>query len=62
MTHKQLMKHLNLLMRDLILVDNRLWKISNKLEIEQNTSLKALINEVGELIRIGERHASGTEN
>lgn len=62
MTHKQLMKHLNLLLRDLILVDNRLWKISNNLEIEQNTSFKALISEVEELIRIGEEHASGTEN
>lgn len=62
MTHSQLIKHLNLLMRDLILVDNRLWKISNRLEIEQNTSLKALISEVEELIRIGEQHASGTED
>lgn len=58
MTHKQLLKQLKILHKELLLVDNRLWKISNKLGIEHNTDLKVLLAQVEELIKIGEEKCS----
>lgn len=56
MTHKQLVRQLNLLYRDLVLVDNRMYKISQKLDIPENTDLKNLLKQVEQLIEIGESH------
>lgn len=54
MTPKQALRQLKIAHRELILVDNRLWKLSNKLEIEENTDLKNVIAQLQQLIEIGE--------
>lgn len=54
MTSKQLNRHLNILYKHLVLADNRMHTIANKLGIEQNTDLKVLLAQVEELIKIGE--------
>lgn len=58
MTSKQLNKHLSILYKHLVLADNRMHIIANKLGIEQNTDLKALLAQVEELIKIGEEKCS----
>lgn len=54
MTPKQAVRQLKIAHRELILVDNRLWKLSNKLQIEENTDLKNVIAQIQQLIEIGE--------
>lgn len=54
MTPKQALRQLKIAHRELILVDNRLWKLSNKLQIEENTDLKNVIAQIQQLIEIGE--------
>ena len=56
MTKNQLTKQLKILYKELTLVDNRLWKISQKLDIPENTDLKNLLKQVEQLIEIGESH------
>lgn len=54
MNPKQALRQLKIAHRELILVDNRLWKLSNKLQIEENTDLKNVIAQIQQLIEIGE--------
>lgn len=54
MTSKQALRQLKIAHRELILVDNRLCKLSNKLQIEENTDLKNVIAQIQQLIEIGE--------
>lgn len=54
MTPKQALRQLKIAHRELVLVDNRLWKLSNKLQIEENTDLKNVIAQIQQLIEIGE--------
>jgi hypothetical protein len=54
MTPKQALRQLKIAHRELILVDNRLWKLSNKLQIPENTDLKNVIAQIQQLIEIGE--------
>lgn len=54
MTKKQLIRHLTILNRDLVLCSNRMWKISQALGIEENTDIKKVISEVEKLIELGE--------
>lgn len=62
MTRYQLSKQLNLLLRDLGKVKKRMDKIADEIGVERNTDIQRMMNEVEELTRIGEQHASGTEN
>lgn len=54
MTKAQLQKHLNFIYRDLTLAQARMHKVATKLGIEENTQIKAIIQEVEQLIKIGE--------
>ncbi len=62
MTKNQLTKQLKILYKELTLVDNRLWKISQKLNIPENTDLKNLLKQVEQLIEIGESHVNSSDN
>lgn len=52
MNKKQLIRHLTLLNRDLVLCSNRMWKISEALGIEENTDIKKVILEIEELVKL----------
>lgn len=54
MTKYMLSKQLNLILRDLGKVKKRMDKISDELDIEQNTDIPRIMNEVEKLIKIGE--------
>lgn len=54
MTKKQLLKSLHILNKQLVLSSNRMYKISQDLEIPENEDIKKVIEQVEELIRIGE--------
>lgn len=54
MNKKQLLKSLHILNRQLVTASSRMYKISQKLGIEENQDIKRLIADVEELIRIGE--------
>lgn len=54
MTKKQLLKSLHILNKKLVLSSNRMYKISQALDIPENEDIKRVIRDVEELIRIGE--------
>lgn len=55
MNKKQLLKQLHMLNKQLVLASNRMYKISQKLNVPENEDIKKVIGEVEELIRIGEK-------
>ena len=59
MTKAQLLKSLHSINKQLVLVSNKMYKISEKLNIPENKDIKKVIGDIEELIRIGEE--SGTD-
>lgn len=58
MTPKQLIRHLTILNRDLVLCSNRMWKISEALGIEENKDIKKVVHEIEELIKLANLNES----
>jgi len=54
MTHKQLLKQLHSINKQLVLCSNKMHKISKKLNIPENEDIQKVISDIEELIRIGE--------
>lgn len=54
MTKTQLLKQLNSINKQLVLCSNKMHRISEKLNIPENEDIKKVIQDVEELIRIGE--------
>lgn len=54
MTKTQLLKSLHSIKKQLVLVSNKMYNISEKLDIPANEDIKKVIRDVEELIRIGE--------
>ena len=55
MNKKQVLKQLQMLNKQLVLANNRMYKISQKLNIPENEDIKKIISEVEELIKLGEK-------
>ena len=54
MTRVQLVKHLNILQKDLTNIQKRMSKISKALGIEENHLLDKVLEEIEESIKLGE--------
>lgn len=54
MTHNQLLKQLHSINKQLVLCSNKMYRISEKLNIPENEDIKKVIRDIEELIRIGE--------
>lgn len=59
MTKEQLLKSLHSINKQLVLCSNKMHRITEKLNIPENEDIKKVIENVEELIRIGEN--SGTD-
>lgn len=55
MTKAQLVKQLHSINKQLVLCSNKMYRISEKLNIPENEDIKKVIKDVEELIRIGEQ-------
>lgn len=58
MNKKQLLDSLKLSLKDLHKVSKRMKRISKALNIDENEHIKNALNEVKQLIEIGEKYAS----
>lgn len=60
MTKIQLLKSLHILNKQLTACATRMGKISKSLGVDENEDIKKVINEVQELIKLGEEHVHST--
>jgi hypothetical protein len=56
MTKKQVLKTLHSINKHLVLASNKMYKLSESLEIPENKDIKKLIGDVEELIKIAEEN------
>lgn len=59
MNKTQLLKQLHSINKQLVLCSNKMYRISEKLNIPENEDIQKVISDIEELIRIGEE--SGTD-